>query len=115
MQELIARLTEKAGISAAQATKSIETIKDFVKEKFPMLGGAVDNMFASSSTENAAAPATEAPKVETQSIMDKISDVIPGKTGEKVEEFAKNAAHKAEEVFDNVKDKISGMLSGDKK
>ncbi|MGF2412716.1 hypothetical protein [Ferruginibacter sp.] len=114
MQELINRLTEKAGISAEQATKSIETIKDFVKEKFPMLGGAVDNMFASASPAAAAPiPQTEAKKDE--SVMDKISDVIPGETGEKVEEFAKNAAHKAEEVFDNVKDKLSGLFSGDKK
>ena len=42
MQELINRLTEKAGISPDQATKSIEAIKDFVKEKFPMMAGAVD-------------------------------------------------------------------------
>lgn len=48
MQELINRLKENAGISEEQATKALETIKDFVKEKFPMLGGAVDNMFASS-------------------------------------------------------------------
>jgi len=109
MQELINRLVEKAGISADQANKSLETIKDFVKEKFPMLGGAVDNMFA--STPETPAPAPKA----AESVMDKISDVIPGQTGEKVEEFAKNAAHKAEEVFDNVKDKISGMFSGDKK
>ena len=113
MQELITRLTEKAGISADQATKSLETIKDFVKEKFPMLGGAVDNMFASAPETVAATPIAAAEK-ET-SVMDKISDVIPGETGEKVEEFAKNAAHKAEEVFDSVKDKLSGMFSGDKK
>jgi hypothetical protein len=117
MQELINRLIEKAGISADQASKSIDTIKDFVKEKFPMLGGAVDNMFASAAAESApaaaAAPAVEQKKEE--SVMDKISDVIPGETGEKVEEFAKNAAHKAEEVFDNVKDKLSGLFGGDKK
>ncbi len=111
MQELITRLTEKAGISTEQATKSLETIKEFVKEKFPMLGGAVDNMFAA-TPENVAAAA---PKNEEHSIMDKISDVIPGQAGEKVEEFAKSAVHKAEEVFDNVKDKLSGMFSGDKK
>jgi len=111
MQELINRLTEKAGISADQASKSLETIKDFVKEKFPMLGGAVDNMFASApqSSTTVTAPKTE------ESVIDKISDVIPGQTGEKVEEFTKNAAHKAEEVFDSVKDKINGMFGGDKK
>ena len=50
MQELITRLTANAGISEEQAVKALETIKDFVKEKFPMLGGAVDNMFASQSS-----------------------------------------------------------------
>ena len=115
MQELINRLTQKAGISAEQATKSLETIKDFVKEKFPMLGGAVDNMFAASPESVAAAAAPKAEAKKEESVMDKISDVIPGQAGEKVEEFAKNAAHKAEEVFDNVKDKLSGMFGGDKK
>ena len=111
MQELINRLTAKAGITTEQAAKSLETIKEFVKEKFPMLGGAVDNMFAATPESVAAA----APAAEASGMMDKISDVIPGQAGEKVEEFAKNAAHKAEEVFDNVKDKLSGMFGGDKK
>ena len=52
MHELISRLTQNAGITEAQAAKALETIKDFVKEKYPMLGGAVDNMFAASSTES---------------------------------------------------------------
>lgn len=117
MQELITRLTEKAGISAEQATKTIDTIKEFVKEKFPMLGGAVDNMFAGSSNNSAsaAAPVAEAPKIEESGMLDKISDVIPGQTGEKIEDFAKKAADKAEDVFDSVKDKLSGMFGGDKK
>jgi hypothetical protein len=118
MQELITRLTEKAGISAEQATKTIDTIKEFVKEKFPMLGGAVDNMFAGSADSTSAAASatvTEAPKAEEHTMLDKISDVIPGQAGEKIEEFAKNAADKAEDVFDSVKDKLSGLFGGDKK
>ena len=50
MQELINKLVQNAGINEEQAKKALETIKDFVKEKFPMLGGAVDNMFASSGS-----------------------------------------------------------------
>lgn len=117
MQELITRLTEKAGISAEQATKTIDTIKEFVKEKFPMLSGAVDNMFAGTADNTtAAAPVTEAPKAEEHTMLDKISDVIPGQAGEKIEDFAKKAADKAEDVFDSVKDKLSGMFGGgDKK
>ena len=46
MEELITKITENAGITPDQATKALETIKDFVKEKFPMMAGAVDNLFA---------------------------------------------------------------------
>ena len=116
MEELIQKLQDSHGISAEQGHGILSTIKDYVKEKFPMLGGAVDNMFASTPTANSAAafPVTDAPKAE-ESMLDKISDVIPGQTGEKIEDFAKNAAHKAEDVFDSVKDKFSGMFGGDKK
>jgi hypothetical protein len=47
MNEIIERLTQQAGLSPEQAQKAIETIADFVKEKFPMLGGAVDQIFTS--------------------------------------------------------------------
>ncbi|MEP6710875.1 MAG: hypothetical protein ABJA37_00585 [Ferruginibacter sp.] len=111
MQELVTRLTEKAGITADQANKALETIKDFVKEKFPMMAGAVDNLFA----ESAAAPITmHAEPRSSPSVFDKISDVIPGETGQKVEDFAKNTAHKAEDLYDNAKDKLSGLFGGNK-
>lgn len=45
MQELIDQLKVKAGLNDEQAAKAIETIKDFVKEKFPMMAGAVDKLF----------------------------------------------------------------------
>ena len=45
MEELIAQLKTKAGLTDDQAAKAIETIKDFVKEKFPMMAGAVDQLF----------------------------------------------------------------------
>ena len=111
MQELITRLTEKAGISNDQAIKAVDAIKEFVKEKFPMMSGAVDNLLGASVPTTDVASDTPA----TGSMMDKISDVIPGETGEKVEEFAKNAAHKAEEVMDDVKNKLAGFFGGDKK
>jgi len=115
MQELINRLTEKAGISADQAAKAVDTIKDFVKEKFPMMAGAVDNLFASEGgsegTPAAAAPVTE---TKEEGFLDKISDVIPGQAGEKIEDFVKGAADKAEDLFDAAKDKLSGLFGGDK-
>lgn len=47
MQELIDRLKSNANLNEEQAKKVIETIKSFVIEKFPMLEGAVNNVFGS--------------------------------------------------------------------
>jgi polyhydroxyalkanoate synthesis regulator phasin len=46
MNELIDRLVNEADLNPDQAKKAIETIANFVKERFPMLGGAVDQIFA---------------------------------------------------------------------
>ena len=48
MNEIVERLTKEANLSPEQAQKAIETIANFVKEKFPMIGGAVDQIFTSS-------------------------------------------------------------------
>ena len=45
MQELIDKLKSDAGLTDEQAKKAIETIKNYVVEKFPMLEGAVSNLF----------------------------------------------------------------------
>ena len=45
MQELIEKLKTDAGLTEEQAKKAIETIKTFVVDKFPMLEGAVGNLF----------------------------------------------------------------------
>ena len=50
MQELVERLINEAGLSETQASKALETIKDYVMEKFPMMGGAVDSLFNSGGT-----------------------------------------------------------------
>lgn len=69
MQELINKLVEKTGINAEQANSVIQVVKDFAKEKFPMLGGAVDNLFGSSDN------ATQANG--TGGFMDKVDDMLP--------------------------------------
>lgn len=98
MQELIDQLTQKAGLSADQAKKAIATVSEFVKEKFPMMAGAVDNLLGTNSETGSSTASTAATsdgaKEEGGSFLDKISDFIPGAAGEKVEEFAKNAASK---------------------
>ncbi|MGK2862630.1 MAG: hypothetical protein ACSLE0_11900 [Chitinophagaceae bacterium] len=45
MDELIEKLKTEAGLTDDQAKKAIATIKNFVVEKFPMLEGAVGNLF----------------------------------------------------------------------
>ena len=45
MQELIDKLKSEADLTEEQAKKAIDTIKSFVVEKFPMLEGAVNNVF----------------------------------------------------------------------
>jgi hypothetical protein len=47
MQELIDKLKAEAGLTDDQAKKAIETIKNFVVDKFPMLEGAIGNLFGS--------------------------------------------------------------------
>ena len=44
MQDLIQRLMAE-GLTEQQASKAIEVIKNFTKEKFPMFGGAIDDLF----------------------------------------------------------------------
>ncbi len=44
MQELIDRLKLEAGLTDEQAIKSLDTIKNFIIEKFPMLEGAIGSM-----------------------------------------------------------------------
>ncbi len=51
MQELIDNLISKVGLTPDQADKTIETIKDYIIQKFPMLEGAVNNMFESKVNE----------------------------------------------------------------
>lgn len=48
MQELIQQIQERAGVSAEQAERAIEAVKDFVKATLPpMLAGNVDTWFGS--------------------------------------------------------------------
>lgn len=52
MNEIIERITKEANISPEQAQKAVESIANFVKEKFPMLGSAVDQIFTSGGNES---------------------------------------------------------------
>lgn len=44
MDELIKRLMAE-GLTEQQAYKSVEILKDYAKEKFPIFSGAIDKVF----------------------------------------------------------------------
>jgi hypothetical protein len=90
MQELIDHLKEKAGLTAEQATNTIVAVKDYVKQKFPMLEGAVENMLGSQTSQDGASAEGGA------------------------SDFLNNAGSKAEEAFDSIKGKLSGLFSDNK-
>jgi hypothetical protein len=48
MDELIEKLKNEVGLTDDQAKKAIETIKNFVVDKFPMLEGAIGSLFGNS-------------------------------------------------------------------
>ena len=45
VNELVDRLKAQVGLSDDQASQVVNTIKNFVIEKYPMLQGAVGNIF----------------------------------------------------------------------
>ena len=105
MEELIQKLQSIHGLSAEQSHGILNTITTFIKEKFPMVSGAIDNLFQTDTTSSATPTNTQDsaanPVQDGGSFLDKISDFIPGATGEKVESFAK--------------DKLGGLFGEDKK
>lgn len=105
MEDLIKRLQNIHGLTAEQSYGVLNTIAGYIKEKFPMVGGAIDNLFQSGTTPSA--PGTTPAEVQsttanpaTNDFLDKISDFIPGTTGENIEEFAK--------------EKLAGFFGGNK-
>ncbi len=86
MEELLKQLQEKHGLSAEQSSGILSTITSYIKEKFPMVAGAIDNFLP--GHDKAQVQSTGEPS--EGSLLDKISDIIPGATGEKIEEFAKD-------------------------
>jgi len=45
MTDLIEKLKLSVGITDEQAIKAVEVIKNYAKEKLPMFGGAIENLF----------------------------------------------------------------------
>jgi hypothetical protein len=46
MHELIQRMVDQAGITPEQAELALDAVKSYIKDQFPMMAPAVDNLFA---------------------------------------------------------------------
>jgi hypothetical protein len=51
MQEIIQHLISKAGLSQDQATKAVQVMGQFIKDKYPMAGSYVDSLLTKNSGE----------------------------------------------------------------
>ena len=116
MQELIEKLKKGHGLTPEQSYGVLNTIKDFIIEKFPMAEGMLDNFFPAEAkqkgTDTDAAQAaagatptgdtgtTEGPTPKGGSFLDPQSDV-PGAEGETNKETAK--------------ERLNSMVNPDKK
>ena len=75
MQELIDKLKNVHGLSTEQSHGILNTITSFIKEKFPMVGGAIDNLLPddkSSKTPAGDAGSTDGPTTKGGSFLDEI-------------------------------------------
>lgn len=52
MDELIKKVSERAGINAEQAKKAVEAVADFVKSKYPAWGGQIDGLLKGEGDNN---------------------------------------------------------------
>ena len=103
MQELIKKLQNEHGLNPEQSHGILNTIKNFITEKFPMIGSAIDNLFENDGVGHTIAGdtgTTEGPAQKGGSFSDEMSDHIPGNIGENAEQVTKN--------------KLGGMLGGNK-
>jgi len=76
MDELFEKLKANHGLTTEQSHGILNTIKDFIKEKFPMVEGAIDNLFphhedSPTMTDTGDTGSTEAPAPKGGSFLDK--------------------------------------------
>lgn len=110
MQALIEKLKQEVGLNNEQATKTIEVLIQYVKDKVPpAFAPNIDAIFSGSNN---------APK--EQSYKDKAEDFAEA-TKEKLEELAgqakeklSEAADKAEDIAKDVFGKVKDWFDGDK-
>lgn len=71
MEEILKRIQDQCGLSEAQAKGALSTITDYIKDRVPMVKGAVDQLFQSGTTPSS--PGT------TPSEIQSVTDATPPK------------------------------------
>jgi hypothetical protein len=51
VQDLINQIVEKTGIPADKAQQVLNVVASFVKQKYPMVGGQIDNILGSKGSD----------------------------------------------------------------
>jgi hypothetical protein len=94
MEELIQKLQTNHGLTAEQSRGILNTITGFIKEKFPMVAGAVDNLFQSGTTPSDVNETQAGPNSSGS------GDFMSGNMAQSIEEMAK--------------EKLGGFFGGNK-
>lgn len=117
MQEYIKELQEKAGLTAEQARKAIQTIVAKVKSKVPeSFHGGIDSIFG----ENASANFQEKARSFSDQAEEKINEFRGqakeqiSKLADEAEEIAGEVQDRADEMVKGLTDKLSGMFNQNK-
>jgi hypothetical protein len=75
LQELIQKLQDEHGVSAEQSQGVINTVTQYLKDKFPMIGGHIDSLLGNApSTGDGSAQGDE-------SMIGKLEDMAKSKFG----------------------------------
>lgn len=109
MDELIQRLQKDHGLTPQQSKGVLNTIKDFIVEKFPMMGGAIDNFFPAESAEHdntdtdkvqAAAGTTSGDTGTTEGPTSKGGSILDSVSGNSSQQGEEKSEHTLKEMVD---------------
>lgn len=83
LSELLQKLEAEHGIDPAQGTNILNTIAQHIKEKFPMVGGMIDNLFAGqgTTTTSAADNTNVQSSNNSESTLQQLEDMAKSKLG----------------------------------
>lgn len=90
MEELIKKLQAQHNLSPEQSQAILGTITGFIKEKFPMVSGAIDNLFQSGTTPSGPGTTPSDVNSPVDSTAPNSEDLMDGDTAKKMEDFAKD-------------------------